>query len=423
MTSLTHSSTQQLERIRDVLDSKLTLLLTQDRDQNAALERSMKEHQGLLSHQLKGLAADQRNHFESVSGTLNEQLRAHREDLGKVQANVETKLQDIRQSNEKQLDKMRETVDEKLQSTLEQRLGESFKQVSQQLESVQRGLGEMQTLAADVGNLNRVLSNVKARGILGETQLKAILEQILTAEQYVSDYRPKEGRETVEFAVRLPGGSGHGDNPVFLPIDAKFPKEDYERLVDASEQGDKVATESVRRDLLNRIERFAKDIEEKYINPPCTTTFAVMFLPTEGLYAEALREPGFHDRLQQRYRVIITGPTTLSALLNSLRMGFQTLAIEQRSAQVWEVLGAVRTEFSKFGGVLDKVKKQLGTAAKSLDEASVRTRVMEKKLRTVEAVPSAEATQILELDEELPMQNGTEGELSDDESSYSSALD
>jgi len=350
-----------------------------------------------LRESLDLLGMHLRHETSSLTHSLTQQLERNRDSLdttiGRVQERVDTKLSDIQRSNEVKLEQMRATVDEKLHATLEQRLGESFRQVSSQLESVQRGLGEMQSLAADVGNLNRVLTNVKARGILGETQLQAILEQILTPEQYVLGYQPGEGRETVEFAIKLPGAA-RGDSQVYLPIDAKFPKEDYERLVEAAELGNREATESARRDLLMRLERCARDICDKYIRPPATTPFGIMFLPTEGLFAEALREPGFHDRIRQKYQVVITGPTTISALLSSLRIGFQTLAIEQRSAQVWELLGAVRTEFTKFGHVLDRVKRQLGTASKSLDKASVRTRAMERTLRGIDTFAPTPAPDI-----------------------------
>lgn len=354
-----------------------------------SLKSDVTQRSAELRESVERLGMQLRHENSSLTHALTHQLDRNRDSLdatlNRVQERVDTKLSDIQTSNDVKLEQMRATVDEKLHATLEKRLGESFRQVSSQLESVQRGLGEMQNLAADVGNLNRVLTNVKARGILGETQLLAILEQILTPEQYVIGYQPGEGREVVEFAVKLPGPS-RSDLPVYLPIDAKFPKEDYERLVDASEQGDRAATESARRDLLVRLERSARDICEKYIQPPTTTPFGIMFLPTEGLFAEALREPGFHDRIRQQYHVVITGPTTISALLSSLRLGFQTLAIEQRSAQVWEILGSVRTEFTKFGNVLERVKRQLGTASRSLDKAAVRTRAMERTLRSVDTL-------------------------------------
>jgi DNA recombination protein RmuC len=280
---------------------------------------------------------------------------------------------------------------------LEKRLGESFKLVSDRLEAVQRGLGEMKSLADGVGDLKRVLTNVKERGTWGEYQLGAILEQILTPEQYEARFHPKEGAEQVEYAVRLPGRGGPGDEPVWLPIDAKFPKEDYERLIEASAAGDADGVKRATSSLAGSIEKCAKDIRDKYINPPRTTDFAIMFLPTEGLYAEVLRHPGLQDTLQQKYHVLPTGPTTLAAILNSLRVGFHTLAIEKRSSEVWEVLAAVKAEFGKFGEVLAKVQGHLNMASQTLDKTAVRTRVMERKLRMVHEMPTGEAGKVLEL--------------------------
>jgi DNA recombination protein RmuC len=310
---------------------------------------------------------------------------------------LDRKFQQIQESNEKKLEEMRRTVDEKLHETLEKRLGESFKIVSERLEAVQRGLGEMQSLATDVGGLKRVLTNVKERGTWGEYQLGAILEQILTPEQYGRNVHVKDDGEVVEFAVRLPGRDTGQGKPVWLPIDSKFPKEDYERLVAAAGVADKDGVEQAVGGLLSRVESMARDIQRKYIAPPSTTDFGILFLPTEGLYAEVLRQPGFHDSLQQKYRVLVAGPTTLSAILNSLRVGFQTLAIEKRAHEVWTVLGAVKTEFGKFGEVLDKVKRQLATASNTIDQTAVRTRAMERRLRSVEQLPGAEAEAVLEL--------------------------
>lgn len=319
--------------------------------------------------------------------------------LGGLRDTLDSKMKALQESNDRKLDQMRQTVDEKLQSTLEKRLGESFKIVSERLEAVQRGLGEMQNLATGVGDLKRVLTNVKARGTWGEVQLGAILEQLLTPDQYGKNVkvRPSSG-ELVEFAIRLPG-SGHEANAnVWLPIDAKFPQEDYQRLVQASEAADTNAVEQSLKALTRAIENAAKDISEKYIEPPATTDFAILFLPTEGLYAEALRQPGLLEKLQHTYRVVVAGPATLSAILNSLRMGFRTLAIEKRSSEVWQVLAAVKTEFGKFGDVLDKVKRQLETASGTIDETGVRTRAMERKLREVEALPEEESKELLKLD-------------------------
>ncbi len=322
--------------------------------------------------------------------------------LGEVRATLETKLKDIETNNALKLEEMRRTVDEKLHNTLEQRLGESFKLVCAQLEQVQRGLGEMQTLASGVGDLKRVLTNIKTRGTWGEVQLGALLEQILTTDQYAANVITVPGsQERVEFAIRLPGNHsvtlevGQASLPVWLPIDAKFPREDYERLLDAQERADVGGVEEASRALETRVRQEAKKIAEKYLAPPHTTDFALLFLPTEGLYAEVLRRPGLTDGLQHDYRITIAGPTTLTALLNSLQMGFRTLAIEKRSSEVWQVLGAVKTEFAKFGDVLARTKTQLETVTRSIEAAEVRTRVMHKKLRTVEALPDTQAFQVL----------------------------
>ncbi|CAB5280901.1 RmuC family protein [Burkholderia multivorans] len=334
--------------------------------------------------------------------TLHRQLtqltEANDRRIGEVRATLEQRLKDIETNNAAKLDEMRRVVDEKLHATLEQRLGESFKLVSDRLEQVHRGLGEMQTLAAGVGDLKKVLTNVKTRGTWGEVQLEALLEQMLTPDQYAKNVAtvPKS-TERVEFAIRLPGReAGVRDAPpVWLPIDAKFPREDYERLIDAQERADAVAVEDAARALEARVRLEARTIAEKYVAPPYTTDFALLFLPTEGLYAEILRRPGLTDLLQRDYRVTVAGPTTLTALLNSLQMGFRTLAIEQRSSEVWQVLGAVKTEFGKFGDVLARTKSQLETVTRSIEAAAQRTRVMNRKLKQVEALPGDAAAGLL----------------------------
>ncbi|RKU01448.1 DNA recombination protein RmuC [Burkholderia sp. Nafp2/4-1b] len=334
--------------------------------------------------------------------TLNRQLtqltEANDRRIGEVRATLEQRLKEIETNNAAKLEEMRRTVDEKLHATLEQRLGESFKLVSDRLEQVHRGLGEMQTLAAGVGDLKKVLTNVKTRGTWGEVQLEALLEQMLTPDQYAKNVAtvPKSS-ERVEFAIRLPGReAGSRDaSPVWLPIDAKFPREDYERLIDAQERADAVAVEEAARALEARVRMEARTIAEKYVAPPHTTDFALLFLPTEGLYAEILRRPGLTDLLQRDYRVTVAGPTTLTALLNSLQMGFRTLAIEQRSSEVWQVLGAVKTEFGKFGDVLARTKAQLETVTRSIEAAEQRTRVMNRKLKQVEALPGDTAAGLL----------------------------
>jgi DNA recombination protein RmuC len=313
--------------------------------------------------------------------------------MGEVRATLEAKLGAIQQDNAAKLEQMRATVDEKLHATLETRLGESFKLVSERLEAVQRGLGEMQTLATGVGDLKRVLTNVKKRGIFGEVQLGALLEDMLTAEQYASNVITVPGsNDRVEFAIRMPGQE-QGE-PVYLPIDAKFPVEDYQRLLDAQEIADADGALAAGRALENRVRDEAKRIHEKYVSPPHTTDFAVLYLPTEGLYAEVIRRPGLFETLQREHRVTVAGPTTLSALLNSLQMGFRTLAIAKRSSEVWKILGAVKNEFGKFGVVLDKTRKQLDAARNSIDSAGVRTRAIERTLRDVESL-SGDASQLL----------------------------
>jgi len=308
-----------------------------------------------------------------------------------------------------QLEEMRHTVDEKLQSTLEQRLSASFEHVTTRLELVHKGLGEMQSLASGVGDLKRVLTNVKTRGTWGEVQLGALLEQVLLPEQYALNVATKPGSaERVEFAIRLPGARDEGGDVVWLPVDAKFPKEDYERLVDAAERGDGDGVDAASRDLELRIKVCARDIRDKYVHPPATTDFAILFLPTEGLYAEVLRRPGLVEGLQREFRINVAGPTTLAAMLNSLQMGFRTLAIQRRSSEVWTVLGAVKTEFGKFGDVLRAVKQKLDQASDTIDKASTRSRVIERKLHGVQTLPAPDAAALLG-DDMTPMLDANVG--------------
>ncbi len=344
------------------------------------------------------MGSAQQEQLQGVTAGIKHLTDSNFAQLEKLRGTIDGQLKILQESNEKKLNEMRKTVDEKLHDTLEKRLGESFKLVSDRLEAVQRGLGEMQNLANGVGDLKRVLTNVKSRGTWGEVQLGAILEQILTPDQFSTNVQTKESSlEHVEYAIKLPGSNGQADSPVWLPIDAKFPHEDYARLVDASEHADVEMVKQSREALLRAIEKSAKEIQDKYLNPPKTTDFAILFLPTEGLYAEVLRQPGMVEKMQQTYRVTVAGPTTLSAILNSLRMGFRTLAIEQRSSEVWQVLAAVKTEFGKFSDVLAKIKRQLHTAEKSIGDTETRTRVMERKLRSVEQLPADSAAQILDL--------------------------
>ncbi|MDG0856567.1 DNA recombination protein RmuC [Roseateles puraquae] len=339
--------------------------------------------------------------MQRLNDAMREQLQGlskrNDERLAELRLTVEQRLTAIQQDNEKKLEQMRATVDEKLHATLEQRLGESFKQVAERLEQVHKGLGEMQNLARDVGSLNRVLTNVKTRGVFGEVQLAGLLEQVFTPEQYAANVATLPGSaERVEFAIKLPGQRDDGQ-PLWLPIDAKFPREDYERLLDAQERGDVAAADVAGKAIEARLRLEARTIREKYIGPPHTTDFGILFVPTEGLYAEALRRPGLVEGLQREFKVMLCGPTTLLATLTSLQMGFRTLALEKRSAEVWEVLGAVKTEFGKFGDVLAKAKKKLEEAGNTLDAAEVRTRAMTRKLKGVEALPDDASQQLLQL--------------------------
>ncbi len=366
-----------LEAIRQLLDERFKVFLEDARGGRRETAEGLQRFAGGLTQQLAAL---------TESNTLR---------MNEMRATLEGKLKDIQADNALKLEEMRKTVDEKLHATLEQRLGESFKLVSDRLEQVHKGLGEMQNLAAGVGDLKRVLTNVKTRGGWGEVQLESILEQIFTTEQFAKQVAVKPGsRDMVDCAVRMPGRS-NDEVPCWLPIDAKFPSEDYERLLDAQERADVEAIKTAGAQLERAVRIQAKSISEKYIAPPNTTDFAVMFLPTEGLYAEVIRRPNMVDSLQREFRVVLAGPTTLVALLNSLQMGFRTLAIAKRSSEVWQVLGNVKTEFGKFGDVLDKVKDKLEQAGKTIDAANVRTRAITRQLRNVEALPTDAADALI----------------------------
>ena len=346
-------------------------------------------------------ALRQQQFSDGLGAQLRELTQRNETRIGEMRDTLEARLKDLQADNSAKLELMRATVDEKLQTTLETRLGESFRLVSERLEQVQRGLGEMQSLAAGVGDLKRVLGNVKDRGTFGETQLGALLEQILTIEQYATNIATvPDSNERVEYAIRLPGGADGGT--IWLPVDAKFPREDYERLLEAQEQADVVAAQQSALALERRIRDEAKKIRDKYVSPPHTTDFALLFLPTEGLYAEAIRRPGLFDSLQRECKVTLVGPTTLLAVLNALQMGFRTLAIEQRSSEVWQLLSAVKTDFGKFGTVLDATHKQLATVQNSIKSASVRTRAIERKLRGVETMSVDASTRLLELGDSEP---------------------
>ena len=349
-----------------------------------------------VTTQVAQFGTAQSERLESFARELNRFSLGLDERFERLRISVEGRLAAIQADNASKLEEMRRTVDEKLHATLEQRLGESFKLVSDRLEQVHRGLGEMQSLAAGVGDLKRVLSNVKTRGTWGEVQLAALLEQLLTADQFAANVatRPDSG-ERVDFAIRLPG---KGDGAVvWLPIDAKFPVEDYQRLIDAQERGELGVVDEASKAIEVRLKAEARSIHEKYVAPPHTTDFALLYLPTEGLYAEALRRPGLADTLQREWRVSLAGPTTLAALLNSLQMGFRTLAIEQRSAEVWAVLGAVKSEFGKFGEALAHTRKKLDEASNSISKAETRTRQLSRKLSEVEALPASDAEKLIGL--------------------------
>jgi DNA recombination protein RmuC len=344
----------------------------------------------------------QKDQLDSFSQQLMAMAKLNEEKLGAMRQTMESQLKAIQEDNTKKLEQMRATVDEKLQTTLEKRLGESFKQVSDRLEQVYKGLGEMRTLATGVGDLKKVLTNVKTRGTWGEIRLSHILEQILTPDQYgVNVATKKNSNDRVEFAIKLPGQDADKEKIVWMPIDSKFPQEDYQRLMDAQEDADKELAEKSIKNLEMRIKAEAKHIKEKYLDPPHTTDFGIMFLPVEGLYAEVLRRPGLCDTLQRDYRIVVAGPTTLAALLNSLQMGFRTLAIEKHSSEVWELLGVVKTEFGKFGDVLAKTKKKLQEASNTIDQAEVRTRAIERNLRKVQEVPATETVELIDEDQDI----------------------
>ena len=390
---------EQMDAFGRQQDARIQAFAQQQADLVTRLDAGMAALRQSLADELaraRTEGGEQQQRFsEGLGARLAELTQRNEQRIGEMRATLEQQLRHLQEDNAAKLEKMRETVDEKLQSTLTSRLDSSFKLVSERLEQVQRGLGEMQQLATGVGDLKRVLTNVKTRGSWGEVQLDNILEQTLTAEQYARSVRVRpDSAEAVDFAVRLPGRSAD-DTPVWLPIDCKFPREDYERLVDAQEQADPELVRSTGAALERAIRVQARSIGEKYIVPPYTTDFAVMFLPTEGLYAEVIRRAGLTDSLQREHRIVVAGPTTITALLGSLQMGFRTLAIEQRSSEVWKLLGAVKSEFGKFAGVLEKATSQLGTVQNSIKAAGVRTRAIERKLRGVETLPGPEAAGLL----------------------------
>ncbi|MGE4346133.1 MAG: DNA recombination protein RmuC [Flavobacteriaceae bacterium] len=368
-----------LDKLTQKLEEKLTLI-------NEGLNKSAKDNREELARSLKDFSDTFSKNVKDFNDLQKQKFDA-----------MATKQDELVKATEQKLEKMRETVDEKLHKTLEERLGQSFKIVSERLEAVQKGLGEMQNLANGVGDLKKVLSNVKTRGVLGEIQLGNILEQIMAPEQYEANVKTKQGsNDHVEFAIKLPGKDDVGKE-VYLPIDAKFPQEDYVRLQTAYDEGDIAGIDSANKALVQSVKKFAKDIRDKYIDPPHTTDFGIMFLPIEGLFAEVVRQPEVVALLQREYKIIVTGPTTLAAMLNSLQMGFKTLAIQKRSSEVWQILGAVKTEFGKFGSVLEKAQKKINEANVELDNlVGTRTKMMLSKLKKVEELPVSESVKVLD---------------------------
>lgn len=358
-----------------------------------SIERIDRDMRDEVARNRQEMAASLKDFSEASSTQLIGMTRLNEQKLDNIRKAVEDNLKSIQTDNNSKLELIRKTVDEKLHDTLERRLGDSFKLVSERLEQVHKGLGEMKDFAQGVGDLKKVLSNVKTRGTLGEVQLGNILDQILTPEQYTKNFATKQGsRDVVEYAVRLPG---RGDAVVWLPIDAKFPLDDYQRLIDAQERADVAAIEELGKALELRIKGEAKDIRDKYLDPPHTTDFGILFLPFEGLFAEVLRRPGLYELLHRDYKVIITGPTNIAAFLNSLQMGFRTLAIEKRASEVWGLLGAVKAEFGKFGEMLDKTQKKLQEASNTIEDASRKTRTIEKRLKDVQVLPSQDAAKLI----------------------------
>lgn len=387
---------QLIQQLADNAKSLHELLINTTKENRTELSIGLKSFEERFSNNVKEFNELQRQKFNDLS-IKQEQIKNDTEiKLEKIRETVESKLKSLQEDNGRKLEEMRNTVDEKLQTTLEKRFNDSFTLISERLEMVHKGLGEMQTLASSVGDIKKVMSNVKSRGILGEYQLANILEDLLTNEQYEKNVKTKAGSGAiVEFAIKLPNNNNLEKN-LWLPIDSKFPKEDYEALVDAYDDGNADKIDELKKSFRNAIIKNAKDIKEKYIDPPNTTEYAIMFLPFESLYAEVLRTPGLFEQLQKEYKITITGPTTLSALLNSLQMGFRTLAIEKRSSEVWDLLGAVKTAFGKFGTVLEKTKRKLDEASKTIDDAGVRSRSIERQLRKVQELPNSETQKQIE---------------------------
>jgi DNA recombination protein RmuC len=389
LSAFTSSSAEKFTSFQSGIDSS-------GKQSRAELKDNLDKFKEELNSALKDYRERLRDQFAEFEKNQRTQNVANSEKLGELKTTLEKSVKSMQDGNEKKLEEMRKTVDEKLNETLEKRLGESFKQVSDRLEAVHKGLGEMQNLATSVGDLKKVMTNVKSRGVLGEYQLQNIIEDLLTNEQYERNVKTKIGSgAVVEFAIKMP----HGNNLekiLWLPVDSKFPKEDYEALVDAYEKSDLGKIEELKKAFIRGIRKNAQDIREKYIDPPNTTEYGIMFLPYESLFGEVLRTPGLFEQIQKEYKITITGPTTLSALLNSLQMGFRTLAIEKRSSEVWDLLAAVKTEFNQFGDILAKTKKKLIEATDVLDSSEIRTRAIERKLRDVQELPQEKKQIVLD---------------------------
>jgi len=400
-TELLNISAENRKELNESIRAQNEVLIQQSTTSREELNNSF----NALKQQFNNDAATNREELKEALNDLSDNFSRKMTELINIQQQeaensrktLESKMEQIRQSNETKLEQMRQTVDEKLHDTLEKRLGESFKQVSERLELVHKSMGEMQNLANGVGDLKKALTNVKTRGVLGEIQLENLLEEMLTPEQYEKNFRPNKNRdEKVEFAIRLPGKSDEQDF-VYLPIDAKFPIEDYYRILDAYDLGDLASVENAQKSLVQKIKNCAKDIRDKYINPPITTDFGMLFLPFEGLYAEVLRNTGLFETIMRDYQVIICGPTTTAAVINSLQVGFRTLAIQKKSSEVWKILASIKQEFGKFGTLLDQTQKKLQEASNTIEKASHRSRQIEKRLRKVQELPVQETEQIMDV--------------------------
>ncbi len=425
MNRLNQTNDQKLEQVRELLERRLAAIQEDNgirldqmrlgasgasKELRDEVNLSLKNFNDSVLKTMTQLSDAQTREMEVFSAQLGVLTESNQARLDALKLAVEARLLAIQEDNAKHLDQMRATVDEKLQGTLEKRLGESFRQVSERLEQVSKGLGEMQSLATGVGDLKRVLTNVKARGTWGEVQLGNLLEQVLSPEQYETNVATRGGSERVEFAVKLPGRTGNPDEVVWLPIDAKWPAEDYQRLTEAQDRADPAAAEAAILQLELRIKLCARDISEKYLNPPMTTDFGILFLPTEGLFSEVIRRSALVETLQAKYRVIVAGPTTLWSILSSLQMGFRTLAIQKRSSEVWTLLAAVKTEWGKYGVVLAKVQKKLQEASNTMEEASKRNRAVGRKLREVQDLPDTEAAGLLRLDAAVSIEGDEDAE-------------